>query len=153
MEGKNALVLLIGVSGCGKSTWGKKFAQENKMMYLSSDETRAKLGKSEDDQTVTPQVFNFLHKEVDRLLREGKSVMVDATNINRRDRKDFINSANKYDAYKVAVAFELDRETLIKRQETRASQGGRRVPDWVIDKMLGKYEPPTDQEFDRIIWK
>jgi protein phosphatase len=152
-EGKTALVMTVGVSGCGKSTWGKKFAQENNIIYLSSDETRAKFGKGEDDQSVTPAVFSYLNHEVDRLLSTGNSVMVDATNINRKDRRKFLDAALKYDAYKIAVAFECDRETLVRRQDTRAAQGGRRVPDWVIDKMLMKYEKPTEQEFNKIIWK
>jgi len=150
---KNALILLVGVSGSGKSTWGKKFAQENNIIYLSSDEYRAKFGKGETDQSITPVVFAYLEKKVKELLSQGKSVMVDATNLTRRDRKGFINAANETGAYKIAVVFEVDREELIARQEKRASSGGMRVPDYAIDRMLARYRRPDETEFDKIIDK
>jgi predicted kinase len=150
---KNALILLVGISGSGKSTWGKKFSQDNNITYLSSDEYRAKFGKNEDDQSVTPQVFAYLKRKVDELLSQGKSVMVDATNLTKRDRKDFLDSANKTETYKIAVVFEVSRDELVARQEKRASVGGRRVPDWVIDKMINKYQRPDETEFDKVINK
>lgn len=151
--GKNALVLLVGVSGCGKSTWGKKFAQDNDLTYLSSDELRGKFGKDESDQTVSGQVFPYMYRETYRLLEEGKSVLIDATNLTRKDRKKFLKAADTVGAYKVAVVFELNRDTLIARQEARAASGGRRVPDYAIDRMIQMYQKPDDTEFNRIIWK
>lgn len=150
---RHALIVLVGAPGSGKSTWGKKFAEENGLKYLSSDESRAKFGKGEEDQSVTPMVFSYLQRVVEQLLEQKKSVMVDATNINRKDRKAFVDAANKHGAYKIAVVFERDKETLKKQVANRVASGGRDIPDFVFDKMLAKYQRPDEIEFDKVISK
>jgi len=46
---------------------------------------------------------------------------------------------------------ERDKETLMRNQKSRKSQGGREVPEFVIDKMLKKYVRPSKLEgFDEI---
>jgi predicted kinase len=72
--------------------------------------------------------------------------LVDATSVNRRERSDYINTAKKYGAKVVAIVFKMDRQGLIDRNKKRGEQGGRVVPDWVIDKMLAKYEEPSHSE-------
>jgi len=150
---KNVLFILVGAPGSGKSTWGKKFVNERNIEYISSDELRAKFGKSEEDQSVTPQVFSYIHNKVEELLGSGKSVMVDATNINKKDRAGYLQSATRHGAYKIAIVFEVSREELIKRNKERGERGGRIVPDFVIDKMLNKYQRPTKEEFDKVVMK
>jgi tRNA uridine 5-carbamoylmethylation protein Kti12 len=47
----------------------------------------------------------------------------------------------------------MDRAGLISRNLKRGNEGGRVVPDWVIDKMLAKYEEPSTSEgIDEIIY-
>ena len=47
----------------------------------------------------------------------------------------------------------MDRAELITRNVQRGLQGGRVVPAWVIDKMLNKYEAPSNAEgIDDIIY-
>lgn len=141
--------------GSGKSTYAKRFIANHAepITYLSSDELRAKFGTSEEDQTVTPQVFGYIKREVESLLKNGKNVMVDATNVNRKDRNDSITTAKKYGARVTAFVFEMNRAGLIKRNADRGKQGGRVVPDWVIDKMLAKYEAPSNAEgIDDIVY-
>ena len=150
---RNALILLVGVAGSGKSTWGKKFAQEQNIKYLSSDETRAQFGTGPEDQTVTGQVYGYLEHIVDNLLEQKKSVMIDATNIYRKDRKAFLNSAKKYGAYTIAVVFERPKETLMKQIAKRVAAGGRDIPEHVIDRMLARYQRPEETEFDKIVDK
>ena len=142
------LFLTVGLPGSGKSTYAKRFIANHAepIAYLSSDELRAKFGTGEEDQTVTPQVFGHIKQEVDSLLKSNKNVLVDATNVNRRDRKDSIDTAKKYGARVVAIIFNMDRAELIARNVQRGLQGGRVVPDWVIDKMLNKYEAPSNHE-------
>ena len=40
----------------------------------------------------------------------------------------------------------MDRQGLIDRNKKRGEQGGRVVRDWVIDKMLAKFEEPSYSE-------
>ena len=79
--------------------------------------------------------------------------MVDATSVNRKERSDYINTAKKYNSKVVVVVFKMDRNGLIARNKKRGDEGGRVVPDWVIDKMLNKFEEPDFNEgIDVIIY-
>ena len=142
----NTLYITVGLPGSGKSTYAKEFIKGKEIEYLSSDSLRAVFGKSEEDQTVTPLVFGHIKKKVDEFLKDGKNVMVDATSVNHKERSDYINTAKKYGAKVVAIVFKMDRQGLIDRNKKRGEQGGRVVPDWVIDKMLAKFEEPSYSE-------
>jgi predicted kinase len=142
----NTLYIAVGLPGSGKSTYAKNFIKGKDIEYLSSDSLRAVYGKSEEDQTVTPLVFGHIKRKVDEFLKDGKNVLVDATSVNRRERSDYINSAKKYGAKVVAIVFKMDRQGLIDRNKKRGEQGGRVVPDFVIDKMLAKFEEPSYSE-------
>jgi predicted kinase len=149
----NTIYIAVGLPGSGKSTYAKNFIKDKDIEYLSSDELRAVFGKGEDDQSVTPLVFGHIKRKVDEFLKDGKNVLVDATSVNRRERADYINAAKKYGAKVVALVFKMDRAGLISRNQKRGSEGGRVVPDWVIDKMLAKYEEPSTSEgIDEVIY-
>ena len=152
----NTLYITVGLPGSGKSTYVKNFIKDKEIEYLSSDSLRAVYGKSEEDQTVTPLVFGHIKRKVDEFLKDGKNVLVDATSVNRKERSDYIKTAKKYGAKVVAIVFKMDRQGLIDRNKKRGEQGGRVVPDWVIDKMLNKFEEPSyDEGIDVMIyvWK
>lgn len=149
----NTLYITVGLPGSGKSTYAKEFIKGKEIEYLSSDSLRAVFGKSEEDQTVTPLVFGHIKRKVDEFLKDGKNVLVDATSVNRKERSDYINTAKKYGAKVVAIVFKMDRQGLIDRNKKRGEQGGRVVPDWVIDKMLNKFEEPSyDEGIDVMIY-
>jgi predicted kinase len=149
----NTLYIMVGLPGSGKSTYAKNFIKDKDIEYLSSDSLRAVYGKDETDQSVTSIVFGHIKKKVDESLKDGKNVLVDATSVNRKERSDYINTAKKYGAKVVAIVFKMDRQGLIERNKKRGEQGGRVVPDWVIDKMLNKFaEPSYDEGIDVIIY-
>ena len=149
-KNQKALVLLCGPPASGKSTWGKNFAQKVGAVYVSTDELRAKLGKGEGDQSINAQVFAVATQKVQRSLSQGKHVVVDATNIDKGARRTFIKPAEEHGAYKIAVAFEVSREELLRRDAERT----RHVGPEVIDNYLHKYKRPVEgDEFDKVIIK
>lgn len=149
----NTLYIMVGLPGSGKSTYATEFIKDQRVEYLSSDSLRAVFGKDESDQSVTPKVFGHIKTKVDEYLRDNKNVLVDATSVNRKERSDYINTAKKYNSKVVVVVFKMDRNGLIARNKKRGDEGGRVVPDWVIDKMLNKYEEPSsDEGIDTIIY-
>ena len=149
----STIYIAVGLPGSGKSTYAKNFIKDKDIEYLSSDELRAVFGKGEDDQTVTPLVFGHIKRKVDEFLKDCKNVLVDATSVNRKERADYITTAKKYGAKVVALVFKMDRQGLIDRNKKRGQEGGRVVPDWVIDKMLAKFEEPSHSEgIDEVIY-
>ena len=146
---KNALIILCGAPASGKSTWGKKFALENNVEYVSTDEIRGKIGKDESDQSVSAQAFGVARRKISDALHAGKSAMIDATSVNRKSRRDWINMGRGAGAFIIAVAFEVPKDELYRRDAQRSRHVG---PD-IINRFVDKYERPTTQEVDKVIVK
>lgn len=143
-------ILLIGAPGSGKSTWGKFYAESRGIVRLCPDEFRAKLGTGEDDQSVSAAAFGMTRAGMDNTLSLGQSVMIDATNMYKKARKQFLDIARSHGVKTMAVVFEATKETLLERNINRGKSGGRNVPEHVIDSMLSRYERPDNLEFDLI---
>jgi predicted kinase len=144
------LVIMVGISGSGKSTKSEEF---KKMGYeiLSSDEIRLSLGDV-NDQTKNGMVFGILRHKLISCLSNNRDVVVDATSLNPRERKDYILAGKRYSAKVVAYVLERDKATVMKNQSKRKASGGREVPEFVIDKMIAKYvRPSTSEGFDEVI--
>lgn len=143
--------LCVGPPGSGKSTWAKELASKDAtLVRLCPDEFRAKFGNSESDQSVSAQAFGATRYGMEAALREGKSVVIDATFMYRKARKDFVKIAKNFGATTIAIVFEAEKALLLERNAKRGAAGGRNVPEDVIDRMLARYERPTELEFDRV---
>ena len=148
MESKIA-ILLVGAPGSGKSTWGQNYVLTRDVVRLCPDEFRAKLGWGEADQSVSAAAFVMTKTAMGNAIDAGKSVMIDATNMYRKSRKDFLNIARGRGAQTMAIVFEVSKEVLLDRNQKRGMMGGRNVPEDVIDRMLARYERPVQgDEFD-----
>ena len=98
--------MMIGLPGSGKSTYAKNLARtfnKDGVAHISSDDIRDELfGGYNKEQTT--QVFEEMHRRVKLNLKYGKVVIYDATNINRKKRKHFINHiARGYDVHAVFI--------------------------------------------------
>lgn len=144
---RKALVILVGPPASGKSTWGEKFAKKNNIKKISTDEIRAEIGSGEADQSVSAAAFGIARQRVSAELGAGRSVIIDATSVNRKARKDWINLARGHGAFVIAVAFEVPREELLRRDAARP----RHVGEEVIDRFLNKYDRPSIGEVDKVI--
>ena len=146
---KKALVILCGPPASGKSTWGKRFAAENDLTYVSTDEIRAEIGAGEGDQTVSAAAFALARGRVSAALGAGRSAMIDATNVNRKSRRDWIMLGRGHGAFITAVAFEVPKDELLERDAKRE----RHVGPEIIERFVAKYERPTDIEVDKVVLK
>jgi predicted kinase len=146
------IIILIGIPGSGKSTFAKNYVAENPdFVILSSDAMRAEFGKGEEDLTVTNLVFKILKQRVEYFMQNGTPIIIDATNMDIKSRKDYIQSAKKFQYNVVAYDFQCTKEQALQRNIERGAKGGRNVPEFVLEKMISKYVAPSAVEgFDAI---
>lgn len=144
------VIMLIGAPGSGKTTWRKHQVAVHGYSCISLDETRALIGKGEEDQEVSTSAFLIAYQKLARLLAMNKSVIIDATNMCPGTRKPFLKISKEHKAITMAVVFERSKEILLQRNKQRGEQGGRNVSEKVIDEMLKRYIPPKPDEFDEI---
>lgn len=134
-------IMLIGLPACGKSTWARHYAKNHPhSVVLSSDAIREELYGDESIQGDPNVIFGKMRSRALHELREGNSVVYDATNICFKDRKGILNSVNKElpEVWITAVVFATPVEVCKEWNQKRA----RSVPDFVYDKMLHRWQTP-----------
>ena len=114
------LVVLIGASGAGKSTFAAKHFAATEV--LSSDACRAWVSDDANDQTATPDAFDVLHYIAGKRLAARRLTVVDATNVRPEDRRHFVRLAREYHAFAVAIVLDLPQEVCQKRNEQRSDR-------------------------------
>ncbi len=112
-----SLVVLVGASGSGKSTFAREHFLPTEV--LSSDACRGMVGDNENDQTVTPEAFELLHAIARTRLKLGKLTVVDATNVRREDRQPLVKLAREFHALPVAIVFNVGESVCRQRNKGR----------------------------------
>ncbi len=113
----SALILLIGASGSGKSTFAARhFAPD---AVVSSDTLRGLLSGDEGDQQATPLAFDRLHEWLDARLATGMFAVVDATNTDWMRRAALIGQAARHGRLAIAIAFDLPLDLCLLRNAAR----------------------------------
>ncbi|MBF1991738.1 polynucleotide kinase-phosphatase [Fischerella thermalis] len=115
-----SLVVLIGASGAGKSTFARRFFQPFEV--LSSDFCRGLVSDDENNQFATKDAFDVLHFITTKRLAAGKLTVIDATNVQPEDRKIFVQLARKYHFFPVAIALNIPEEVCHQRNQQRPNR-------------------------------
>lgn len=136
------VTILVGTPGSGKSNWA-----HNKI----------------DDETIiiNQDILGSRNVCLERMefwLKHNKNVIIDRTNINKKQRSYFINLAKKYKPDEInCVVFKSSPEECIKRIQARKNHATI-TEDFSIDKItdivlkfVHSYEEPKNHEgFDTI---
>ena len=122
-----ALVVLIGTSGSGKSTFARRHFRPTEV--ISSDYCRGLVADDENDQSATGAAFEVLHYIAGKRLAAGRLTVVDATSLRPEDRKPLVALARQHHMLPVALVFDLP-ETLCR--ERNRSRTDRDFGDHVI---------------------
>src|SRR5262245_33394611 len=112
-----ALVLLIGASGTGKSTFAAKHFLPTEV--LSSDRMRGWVADDETDQGATGDAFDVLHYILEKRLKARRLTVIDATNVQPESRKPLIALARKWHALAVGIVFDLPEALAVTRNIDR----------------------------------
>jgi protein phosphatase len=111
------LVVFIGPSGSGKSSFGAKHFQRTEV--ISSDFCRGLVSDDENDQACTTDAFDLLHFVAAKRLTAGKLTVIDATNVQPEDRKGLVALARAHDVLPVAIVFDLPQDLCHARNQGR----------------------------------
>jgi protein phosphatase len=112
-----SLVVLIGISGSGKSTFARKHFKETEI--LSSDRCRAIVSDDENNQAATDEAFELLHYIGAKRLKNGLLTVVDATNVQPEARKPLVNLAKQYHCLPVAIVLDVPERVCEDRNDLR----------------------------------
>jgi predicted kinase len=140
---------LVGIPGSGKSTKAKEILDENQnTVLISSDAIREELGDV-NDQSKNDKVFELYYKRAEESLKEGKDVILDATNTTVKSRRIAVERLKKHVTTIEAHYFNVDYWTSWGRNCKR----DRFVPEHVIERMYKSLQIPTYAEgFDQIVF-
>lgn len=139
-------IMLVGLPGCGKSTYAKKIETEGYVIH-SSDAIREELFGDVNSQKDNTKVFDVLHKRIKDDLTKGISCVYDATNMSMKRRKAFLDEISKISCSKKCVLFVVPIEVCKEWNQKRE----RKVPNDVYDKMLKAFWVPAFYEGWNII--
>lgn len=112
-----SLVVLIGVSGSGKSSFAKKHFKRTEI--LSSDECRALVSDDENSQSATNDAFDVLYYIAGKRLKSGLLTVIDATNVQKESRKGLIELGRTYHCLPVAIVLDLPEKVCEERNQSR----------------------------------
>ena len=121
-----SLVVLIGASGSGKSTFAAKHFRPTEI--LSSDFFRGLVADDPNDQGATKDAFDALHFIARKRLAAGRLAVIDATNVQPDARRPLIELAREFHVIPVAIILNLPTRVCEARNQSRPERDfGRHV--------------------------
>lgn len=125
-----ALVVLIGATGSGKSTFARKHFKPTEV--ISSDYCRGLVADDENDQSASKAAFEVLHFIAGQRLAAGRLTVVDATSVQAEARRQLVELARRYDVLPVAIVLDMPEEVCAERNAARPDRAG--LPRAVIQR-------------------
>jgi protein phosphatase len=112
-----ALVVLIGTSGSGKSTFARRHFLGTEI--LSSDYCRGLVADDENDQGASKDAFEILNFIAAKRLAAGRLTVVDATNTQPEARKPLVELARRFHCLPVALVLDIPEGICHERNKQR----------------------------------
>ncbi|MFB7217406.1 polynucleotide kinase-phosphatase [Streptomyces sp. NPDC056227] len=125
-----SLVVLIGASGSGKSTFARKHFKPTEI--ISSDFCRGLVADDENDQSASGDAFDILHYIAGKRLAAGRLTVVDATNVQAESRRQLVQLARTHDVLPIAIVLDLPEEVCQARNATRPDRAD--MPRHVVQR-------------------
>ncbi|MER6129755.1 ATP-binding protein [Streptomyces sp. NPDC001795] len=120
----NALIVLIGASGAGKTTLANTWPA---FQVLSLDALRGWVSDDEGCQEASDDAVDVLHLLVERRMARWRNTVVDATNVSSAARVPLVAAAKRHGMPAIAVVLATPEDVCLARQVPRPDN--RTVPD------------------------
>src|ERR1022692_3389659 len=112
-----SLVVLIGASGSGKSTFARAHFAPTEV--VSSDFCRGLVADDENDQSASGDAFDLLYYITGKRLAAGRLTVIDATSVQPESRKRLVALAREHDVLPAAIVFDLPERICTERNAAR----------------------------------
>ncbi|MBM4761304.1 polynucleotide kinase-phosphatase [Bacillus sp. B15-48] len=140
------IVLLIGPSNSGKTTFLKKWTDKGVLQaseIVSSDQFRLLVADNdfiewsnrpkdeadvlfEEYKLISKHAFDAMDSMIIKRAQLGRLTIIDATHLHAEDRKKYIEMAKEHHIPCVAIVFDLPQEILLERDENRDFPRGKK---------------------------
>src|SRR5262245_53381640 len=117
---ETSLVVLIGASGSGKSTFARKHFLPTEI--ISSDSCRGLVSDDESSLDATDDAFDVVHFLARKRLARQKLTVIDATNVQPASRKSLLAVAREHDCMAVAIVLDLPPKVCHERNQARSDR-------------------------------
>ncbi len=117
---ETSLVVLIGASGSGKSTFARRHFLPTEI--ISSDACRGLVSDDENSFDATDDAFEVVHLLARKRLSRQRLVVIDATNVQPQARKSLLAIARERDCMAVAIVLDLPAKLCHERNQGRADR-------------------------------
>lgn len=146
---KPAFIAVSGLPGTGKTYFCSKLAERLPFVILESDALRKTLFPSPSySPEESARLFRALHHLIERLLKGGVPLILDATNLSEQHREQLYSIADHLDVKLVLVRVEAPPEVVYARLKSRvegANAQGSSDADWSVYQRM----KPTVQRIRR----
>ncbi|MFZ0012854.1 MAG: LLM class flavin-dependent oxidoreductase, partial [Acidimicrobiia bacterium] len=133
------LVVLVGASGAGKSTWAAEhFAGAE---IVSSDALRAMVGAGEDDQTASTPAFDILEQIVTERMGRGLTTVIDTLGFDSKARHRWVAAAHDAGMTAHAIVFDTEPSVCEQRNDARA----RSIPKTALRRQLARFRAVREE--------
>ena len=135
---KPVFIAVSGLPGTGKSYFCGKLAEKLPFVILESDALRKVLFPSPSySSNESGRLFRAVRLLIERLLKKGISLIVDATNLSERHREYLYSIADHLDIKLILVRVEAPPQVVRERLESRVEDSqSKSDADWVIYQQM-----------------
>jgi len=129
-----AFIAVSGLPGTGKSYFCSKLAERLQFVILESDALRKALFSSPSySSQESSRLFRAVHLLIERLLKKGVPLILDATNLSERYREHLYSIADRLNVKLILVRVEAPPQVVHERLKARLENSeGKSDADWSV---------------------
>jgi len=135
-EAEPSFIVVSGLPGTGKSFFCSRLAERLPFKILESDALRRTLFPSPSySAEESAQLFQAIHLLIERLLKKGTPLILDATNLSERYRERLYSIAERLNGRLILVRVEAPPQVVYERLKARKQKeksGDYSDADWQV---------------------